>query len=157
MDEYQQAIKRLTKAILNAPGTFTWDSGLVPEYNPQSMYYKGDSLSRDQALVAHVHITQQRKKTKSTLSEEEKLRLKQLKDEITNPPVREYEPRHWCISCGDRIKKKKATPEVQDAMSARCYTCAIESLGGGVPFVGSLQHNTTGGGCRVIRGTNSLT
>lgn len=61
----------------------------------------------------------------------------------------------YCYSCGDRIYRDDSdNPDIQDAMRARCWTCALEVLGIAIPFVGSLQHDT-GGGWRVIRETKT--
>ena len=57
-----------------------------------------------------------------------------------------------CAACGDRLGDidPKQPYAVQDAMRAYCLTCAKETLGIAIPFVGTLQ-NDTGGGWRVIR------
>lgn len=61
-----------------------------------------------------------------------------------------------CVSCADPLQQPTSedTPEVQDAMKARCRVCAKEVLGIEIPKVGTLQ-NDCGGGRRVIRETKT--
>lgn len=61
-----------------------------------------------------------------------------------------------CVSCGSVIQRTdhEDSPDLQDAMRARCRQCALEVLGEALYVVGSLQHDT-GGGRRVIRETKT--
>ena len=61
-----------------------------------------------------------------------------------------------CCSCGDVIYifSNIDSYELQDAMRARCYTCACEVLGLGIPKIGTLQHYK-GNACRVIKETKT--